>query len=234
MRRRSTILSLALAVFMLALAATAQARTITWSGWTWTVRHSAALEGPGPNQFDDSTQSVFVDKQGRLHLRVRYDSTLHMWVSSEIFSEQWFSGGKFTWVVDSPGNTIDPNVTLGMYIYQDLTHEYDVELSKWGNPNNPNNADYAVQPWSYTNGVTYFNQPAGTDTFSLNWQPNSVTMSGSGPRGWRNSWANTGPYATGGWYAPAHINLWQYHGAPPASGRTVEVVFRSFTYTPPA
>jgi hypothetical protein len=45
-----------------------------------------------------------------------------------------------------------------MYKYFDLTHEIDVELAKWGQPANPINAQYTVQPWR-----TPGNQTSGPD-----------------------------------------------------------------------
>src|SRR4051795_13331168 len=112
-RLRSLLLVTVL--FALAIPAIADARTITWSGKTWQVRKSPGIEGPGPNIFSDSTQNVWVDSQKRLHLKVHRDATTGLWSSSEVFSDEWFGTGKYTWVVDSPGSKLDRNVTVGMY-----------------------------------------------------------------------------------------------------------------------
>lgn len=218
-------------LFALAIPAIADARSITWSGYTWQVRKSPGLEGPGPNLFNDSASSVWVDTKNKLHLRVSKDPVTGLWTSSEVFTDQWFGHGKYTWVVESQGDAQDPNIVNGMYNYLNDTHEFDVELGKWANPTNTTNAQYVVQPWLNPGNQVRFHAPAAVTTYSFDWHPTWTDFKGTAPK-WAYSWTNSGPDITTGWGAPAHINLWQYGGRPPASGRTVEMVFRSFSFTP--
>jgi hypothetical protein len=220
-------------LFALAVPAIADARDITWSGQTWTVRQSNGLEGPGPNTFSNSTKNVWVDSKNKLHMRVHKDTATGRWSSAEIFTWQWWGPGKYTWVVESPGSKLDPNVTVGMYVYQDTSHEIDVELAKWGNATDPNLLQYTVHPWQNPGNSVRYPAPAGTQTYSFDWKDTSVAFSGA-MTGWLQTWLYAGVDITGGWASPAHINLWQYEGRPPASGRDVEVVFRSFSYKPSA
>lgn len=232
-RLRTALLSAALVT--LAVPALADARTINWSGQTWDVRQSNGLEGPGPNTFSNSTKNVWVDSKNKLHLRVHKDTATGKWSSAEVVTWQWWGPGKYTWVVESPGNKLDPNVTAGMYVYQDASHEIDVELAKWGNALDPNLVQYTVHPWQNAgNLVRYPSGPAGATTYSFDWRSDSVAFKGVGPSGWLSSWLYSGADINGAWASPAHINLWQYEGRPPAGGRDVELVFRSFSYTPGA
>jgi hypothetical protein len=230
-RPRTLLLSLVIAA--LALPAAADARTLNWSGYTWQVRHSPGIEGPGPNWFSDSPSSAYIDKKDKLHLRVTRDPATGMWTSAEVFSDAWLGNGKYTWVVEAPGDAIDTNLTVGMYKYYDLTHEIDVELAKWGLPANPINAQYTVQPWTTPGNQYSFKSPAGVTTYSFDERPGQVTFAGNGPNSWTKPWTYTGINAYADqWYAPVHMNLWQYDGLPPANGRDFEIVFRSFRYTP--
>src|SRR2546422_5049318 len=62
------------------------ARTIDFSGLPWIVRSSGGMpEGPGPNVFADSTANVWVDPQGRLHLRITHRAG--GWQCAEVFTD---------------------------------------------------------------------------------------------------------------------------------------------------
>jgi len=45
-------------------------RQIEFSGYTWNVKACETRAGPGPNYFSDDPADVWVDDQGRLHLRI--------------------------------------------------------------------------------------------------------------------------------------------------------------------
>jgi hypothetical protein len=230
---RIRLLVLSALVFALAIPAVADARAIQWSGYNWIVRNSNGLEGPGPNTFSDSTKNVWVDSKNKLHIRVHRDA-YGRWTSSELFTEQWYGTGKYSWEIESPGGTLDRNVTMGMYVYQDATHEIDVELAKWGSTTDPTTGQYTVQPYDHVGNMLRFPAPSGVTKYSFDWRSTGVQFNGSLLTSWTNSWLYTGVDVTSGWYSAAHINLWQYEGRAPASGRDVEVVLRSFKYTPGA
>lgn len=213
------VLALATAT-MIGLVPVAEARTLNWSGHAWHVRASNGLAGPGPNVFSDSAKSVWVDPAGRLHMKVRREG--RRWVSAEIFTQQPLGPGRYTWVTEVPA-VLDANVTVGMFTYLDDEHEYDVELAKWGNPGDPNNAQYAVQPAGDPGNLMRFAVPPGAQTFSYDWRASALTFG--------NGWVYTGPNLWLG-SAPVHINVWQFQGRAPASGREVEIVFRSFSWAP--
>lgn len=228
-------LLLAAVVAALLVPSSAAARDFNWSGYDWWVREQPLSE-PGPNVWSGSTSSVWVDRKGYLHLKVRYDRVQKRWVSAEIGSHWWFGPGRYSWVVESPGDALDRNVTLGMYNYLDATHEIDVELARWGQTaaQDPTNAQYAVQPWYVDGNQVRFEAPSGVTTYSFDWRPDSISFNGASGS-WLQPWLYTGLNVSGDWMAPVRINLWQFEGRPPASNKPVEVVLRSFRYeSPPA
>lgn len=53
--------------------------------------------------------------------------------------------------------------------------EMNIEISRWGDPENKN-AQYALQPFDVATNVYRFNAPAGTLQFSLRWEQGRVTF----------------------------------------------------------
>ncbi|HVM50372.1 MAG TPA: hypothetical protein VMU04_20255, partial [Candidatus Acidoferrum sp.] len=45
-------------------------RWVSFSGYDWWVKSSTGTVGPGPNYFSDSTNNLWVDTVGQLHLRI--------------------------------------------------------------------------------------------------------------------------------------------------------------------
>ena len=107
-------------------------RAITFSGYTWDVKSSAGKVGPGPNSFSNSASNVWVDASGRLHLRITL-SKGH-WYCAEVVNRQSLGRGTYAWTLDSPVDALDPNVTLGLFTWNDdpaYNHrELDVELAR--------------------------------------------------------------------------------------------------------
>src|SRR5438874_12568206 len=85
-------------------------RTISFSGYSWSVKTSNGQTGPGPNAFSDSTSNVFLDPQGRLHLVV--EDRGGTWYCSEVISQLSFGYGTYRWYLDSPVDALDPYVVL--------------------------------------------------------------------------------------------------------------------------
>ncbi|HEX8966849.1 MAG TPA: glycosyl hydrolase, partial [Chloroflexota bacterium] len=60
-------------------------RAIEFAGYAWRVRTASVLEGPGPNYFSDSPEHVWLDADGRLHLRVAPEPD-GRWYAAEVTS----------------------------------------------------------------------------------------------------------------------------------------------------
>ena len=93
-------------------------RTIRFSGYDWLVKTSTVLVGPGPNYFSDDEENVWIDDQGRLHLRLTRDSTGH-WRASEVVLQTSLGYGQYRFAVEGTPQELDPNVVLGLFTWQD-------------------------------------------------------------------------------------------------------------------
>jgi len=109
---------------------------IHFSGIDWNVRQvgtNSPPAQPGNNYFRSTygqDESVYVDKQGRLHLAiVQRQGT---WFSAEVKSVIRASHGVYKFRVTLPNDPpLDPNIAVAIFLYADNTHEFDIEISKF-------------------------------------------------------------------------------------------------------
>jgi hypothetical protein len=220
---------LALAVSRSQASADPPARTISFSGYTWQVKASSEPVGPGPNVFSDAPASVWVDRQGRLHLRIAEREG--QWTSAEVVNTRSLGYGRYRFDLASPVGALDPNAVLGLFTWSDdpayANREIDVEFSRFAAADDPTNGQYVVPPYTRAGHLLRFVQPPAARTaVSFDWRPGSVSF--AGPAGWTYRGADVPP--PGGEHA--RINLWLYRGAPPAGNEPVEVVVNAFRFTP--
>ena len=160
---------------------------ISWSGFNWNVKNGTSLS-PGPNNYSNSSDNVWVDDQDRLHLTIKNDGG--KWNCTDIECQDDFTFGKFTWKIDSSSqifNMSQPAAWLGLFTYRDDNNENDVEISRWQGQGN-HLVLYTVQPYGIPgNSIGYL--PATTTngntataagyngmgaTVSINRQPNYI------------------------------------------------------------
>lgn len=221
-----------------AVVAAAAVRTIVFAGHTWSVKNSAgALWGPGPNRFSDSTDNVWVDEQGRLHLKITHAGGV--WSCAEVISQASFGHGTYRFAIDTPLDALDRNVVLGLFTWNDKPaynhREIDIEFARWGDAGNPYNAYYTVQPYTASgNQRSWALQPGyGQTTHSFRWTRNSIDFASSAFGNPLQQWSYTrrsGIPRAGG--ENARINLWLFQGAPPSDGQPVELIVSTFAFTP--
>jgi hypothetical protein len=210
-------------------------RTLSFAGYSWGVKSAPGLLGPGPNIFSDSPSNVWVDSIGQLHLRITYRDG--RWQCAEVFLDRSLGYGTYSFTVASPLSDLDPNVTLGLFTWDDSPaynhREIDIEFARWGNAGDPTNAQYVVQPYGLPGNLTRFVQPlAAPSTHSFTWARKSVTFAstlttGRTIAGWRYSGRDV-PRAGA---ERTHINLWLNNGAPPRDGAEREIVLSSFSFS---
>src|SRR5437764_2032193 len=92
------------------------ARVLQFSSYDWIVKSSDRRVGPGPNYFADSDGNVFVDTQGRLHLRLTQRDG--RWYCAEVISAQSFGYGTYRFYLDSTIDNLDTQVVLGMFTWK--------------------------------------------------------------------------------------------------------------------
>jgi len=217
-------------------------RHFDFSNYGWWVKTSTGLAGPGPNYFSDSTNNIWVDTQGSLHLKITY--TNGAWQCAEIISDRSFGYGQYRFTVNAPVNTLDANAVLGLFTWSyDSAYNYreiDIELSRWNYSFGTNDVeDYAVSPYG-TGQVRRFPLPAGVtnSTHSFTWQSTNIAFQSlnSGSSSWPGTnvleaWnCSLGTPPAGG--EQVHINLWLDSGNPPANGQPVEVIISNFEFVP--
>src|SRR5271154_382432 len=104
---------LTLIMCVLVSASFVQAQTISWQGYTWTVKSGTGL-GPGPNNW--STNNVFVDANGYLHLQINYNAATGTWECAEVNGPN-LGFGTYQWQVSGRPDLFDPQVVLGLFSY---------------------------------------------------------------------------------------------------------------------
>ena len=218
------------------VAAAASVRTINFSGIAWTVKASnGELWGPGPNNFSDAQGNVWVDEQGRLHLKISYENGA--WKCAEVIAQKSFGHGTYRFTIDSDVASLDANVVLGLFTWNDdpaFNHrEIDIEFSRWGNPLDPTNAQFTVQPYTASANLQRWtlNPGYGQTTHSFRWTKNSIgfesLFAGNRLESWNYS-RRAGIPRPGG--ENPRINLWLFQGQPPLNGLPVEVIISKFEH----
>ncbi len=224
----------------------ASARVIRFCGYDWEVR-PPGIGGPGPNHWDPA--NVWVDSQGRLHLKITRQGGV--WRCAEVTTTHSFGFGRYQFWVTGPLGRLNPNVVFGLFDYPtpavgpDGTNEIDIEYSRWGNPAYPL-GNYTVYPAH--SGLPHVSQtfavPPGIFDTTQRFDRRSGEVSLQSLRGYRNDDREEIAH----WTCrpadskqrlpqqplPVHINLWLMRGRPPRNGREVEIVVKQFSFIPSA
>jgi hypothetical protein len=207
-------------------------RTIKFSGMEWIVRKTNQdLAGPGPNYFSDSEDNVWVDAQGRLHLKIR--QVEGKWQCSGVSLRRSLSYGKYTFYLASDVTDLDPNVVAGLFTYMNDNEEIDIEFSQWSDPQNIN-AQFAVQP-SYKEGnkvrFDYIPRANHLSTHFFDWKSDSITFGSRHghslepePEDEIYSWTYSGENIPPDSNERLKINLWLFRGNAPANMEEAELI----------
>ena len=233
----------ALALALAALGPAASAVALDFAGYTWEVRSGGG--GPGPNQW--SADNAWVDAAG-LHLKI--SNVAGQWACAEVTMTQVLGFGTYLFQLTGRPDLLDRNVVLGLFNYPtddvgpDGTNEIDIEFAQWGNAQ-LDHLNWTVYPPALgpapESAVFPIHLSGDASTHRFTWS------------GKRIKFVSQHGYRTGGtknliasWtYAPAqpklhipqtpipvHMNLWLFKGRPPADAQPVEIVIRSFKFTP--
>ena len=220
-------------------------RRISFSGYDWSVKDSCdTAVGPSGNYFSDSASNVWVDGEGKLHLKIAGRSG--RWYCAEVVSLRSFGYGTYRAFLDSSVDALDTNAVLGLFTWSDdsaYTHrEIDVEASRWSDAGDTNNSQFVVQPWDTAGHLQRFRVPPGAtnSTHCFTWASNRVDFasyeglyaippaSNSADAEW--SFGPNGVPQAGG--ENIRLNLWLNGALAPAVGHDVEVVIRRFLFVP--
>ncbi len=218
-------------------------RWLNFSGYLWRLKSSTGQVGPGPNYFSDSTNNVWLDEQGQLHMRISNRS--NQWQCAELVSARTFGYGSYRFELNSRVDNLNPNVVLGLFTWSDDPaynyREIDIECSRWANPADPNNSQFTVQPSDAYGHLARFAVPTAltNSTLLFTWETNRVryqSQRGSyspnaAPANVISNWnyALTTP-KTGD--ENIRFNLWLFQGNAPTDQKEVEVIIKSFEFVP--
>jgi hypothetical protein len=177
--------------------------------------------GPGPNNWSDSPANVWLDEQGRLHLKITQVGG--KWYCAEVYSEKSFGYKDYTFDLDTRYDQLDTHVTAGLFLYLDDAHELDVELSRWGDPTAAD-SQFVVQPYTLPNHLSRFNSGL-TEPYSsqeISWRAGEVNFSSVQlhipgtlmPDRLIDKWTYTGTDVPAPAGEKLHMNLWLNAAAP--------------------
>ena len=216
---------------------------LPFAGRGWVRRDSRCPAGPGPNYF--SPENVFVDGAGRLHLALT-PRAQGGWAGGEVWLPAPLGHGEYRIHTIGRIDLLDPQAVFGIFTWDrdapPAYRELDIELSRWGNAGDPNNAQFVVQPPSGADNPHRF--PIDLDdgdsalTHVIDWQPGSVTFAvyhghhfGALPAAEliEQHTVSDASVPTAG-DAAFRLNLWLANGQPPQSGLAQEVVVSYFAF----
>ena len=220
----------------------AESRTLSFSGYTWTVKSGREPLGPGPNYFSDSRKNVWVDEAGRLHLKIT--RRFGRWACSEVICRDQFGYGRYVFRLASRVDKLSDNVIMGLFTWDtnpgDYHREIDIEFCKWGGPTN--DAQYVVQPWDRPGNLERFvlRLDGERSTHGFDWQSHQIlfeSFQGHGPLTPQadrliRSWTYRGRDVPRIGREKVRMNLWLRRGRPPEDGRETEVIIETFEFIP--
>ena len=218
------------------------AKTISFSGYTWKITTSKSTQGPGPNYWNSN--NAWVDDNGWLHLKITKNPLTHRWECAEVSSQKKFGYGTYQWQVEGRIDSLDKNVVVGLFNYSGNNghDEMDIEFARWGNAAWPN-LNYTLWPAaedtavsSYTNKISMkqnnystqqFIRTADTVFFKsfYGFRFNDQDLFGAKTFSVPSASISTLDM-------PVMMNLWLFKGLPPSNDKEVEIVIRSFKFSP--
>ncbi len=233
------LITILVAVTALSVAGRADAKFINFAGQSWSIKRGGP-KGPGPNEWSDSADSVWVDAQGQLHLKIRQINGV--WHSAEITARNSTGYGNYRFKIASDTHQFDRNTVVGLFNYANDFEEIDVEMSRWANPSDQDVGQFVVQPANVPGNLEGFSlaQAGALTTHAFNWQPDSIFFQSHVGHAdapatadlihqYRYTGAAIPPLSSA---MKTHINFWQASGLAPSNGLAVELIVSDFSFTP--
>lgn len=152
-------------------------RTLRFSGYEWIVRESPGERG-GYNLYDPS--NAWTTPDGTLHMRL--SGSGGKWSCAQIILNRSLGYGTYRLTVRDT-SALDPAAVFAMYTLSDAgaaaavrnPREWDVEISRWGDPAGKN-ARYLLQPAYLGQNTVWFSAPAEVLIHEIRWAAGSVHM----------------------------------------------------------
>lgn len=139
---------------------------LQFSGYQWEIRKSAGETAGTMNFYEEANAST--DASGFLHLRIA--GQVGRWTSAEVKLSRSLGYGSYRFVVRDISH-LEP---AAVFICGPPS-EMDVEISRWGEPQDKN-AQYVIQPYVVPANTVRFAAPAGMLTHWMDWQAGRVAF----------------------------------------------------------
>lgn len=204
---------------------------IEFSGILWDVRNGSG--GPGPNLWSDSPNSVWVDAEGQLHLKIR--KVGNSWYCSEVVARKSFGYGEYRFYVAGNMETYDPEIVAGLFTYETDTREIDIEFSRWGDPASVDGW-YTIQPVITGNQQSFpLNLTGDYSTHKFIWTGSNIFFQSYQGHYFNlpsteyliKEWNYTGNYNPPVGNERLHINFWLFGGHVPVNQQEAELIITS-------
>lgn len=167
-----------------------QTGDLFFSGYWWNIKNSNGnAVGPGPNIFSNSSDNIWVDKDGMMHLKIRYNNG--KWYCSELISVKTTGYGTYIFTTANDMTTMNERVVLGLFTWNTYSFqtqansEIDIELARWNVASDSLLVTYSVQPVWFDNATPFiertrkpsmqFSKLKSSCTHALNWTPAKIT-----------------------------------------------------------
>jgi len=152
----------------------APTRPLQFSGYDWSVRTIASDRGGVNNLY--SGDNAWTDAGGALHLRITKKSG--QWSCAQVDLNRSLGYGTYVIVVRDISH-LEPAAVFNMTTFDEWGgdqhyREMDIDISRWGDPDNKNNAQYGLEPFYVPGNVSQFQAPSGTLTHSMRWESGRV------------------------------------------------------------
>jgi len=208
-------------------------KTLQFSGYQWEVRQTAR-DQDGSRNFP-APANAWTDGNGFLHLRVSKQGD--HWSTAEIKLSRSLGFGTYRFVVQDVAH-LEPAAIFALFTWDELgpPREMDIEISRWGEPQDKN-AQYVVQPYVVPANTVRFDAPAGVLTYWMDWEPGRVsfkTLRGSASNS-RSAVVAEHVFTSGVPSAGSeriHMNLYQYGNKRHPLQHEFEVVVEKFEFLP--
>lgn len=220
-----------------------QREVIEFSGYKWIISSSRVPIGPGPNYFTNNPSDIYVDNEGRLHLKISYRDG--KWHSSAVILSQYLGYGTYIFYLSSRFDLFDKNTVVGLFTWdnnapEDNYREIDIEFSRWG-IDNYENTQFVVQPSGKPGNIFRFNIKLDGEKINtmhlFRWTEKSILFqSYYGHKKEKENlikeWLYKGKDipSTGG--ERVMINFWLVDGKSPSDQNEAEVVIDKFEFIP--
>jgi hypothetical protein len=157
-------------------------KILNFSGYEWTTSDGPVFRAGSRNFFDPA--NVWTDETGALHLRI--SGSPGKWAGAELKLTRSLGYGTYRFQLRDVSQ-LEPSALLTLITWdgvgtESTRRELDVELGRWGDPDNTN-VNYAVQPYYVPANIVAFSVPPGTYTHAFRWEPGRVTFSTTGESG---------------------------------------------------